>query len=155
MELVITMLNGTSRTLKVNPHDTVGSLKTRIQGQLGVPVSRQKLVFNNGQSTPLNDDSRPLSSYNMLSGSRVSLLVTEPTTIQVFLKNDRGISSTYKVTPEETVEDFKKRVQEREGVPADQQRLCYQSRQMDTGKLADYNVKDLSTIDLMLRLRGG
>ncbi|KAM4577816.1 polyubiquitin-like [Fundulus diaphanus] len=155
MELVITMLNGTSRTLKVNPHDTVGSLKTCIQGQLGVPVSKQKLVFNNGQSTPLNDDSRALSSYNLHSGSRVSLLVTEPATIQVFLKNEKGTNSTYKVTTEETVEDFKKRVQEREGVPANQQRLIHESREMDAGKLADYNVRELSTIYLMLRLRGG
>ncbi|XP_047236934.1 polyubiquitin-like [Girardinichthys multiradiatus] len=155
MEIVITMLNGTSRTLTVNPHDTVGSLKMRIQEQLGFSTATQKLVFSNGINTPLNDDSKTLSFYNLQQGSRVSLLIAQPPTFQVFLKNEKGTNSTYDVKPDETVEIFKRRVQEREGVPVDQQRLIHESREMQGGKLTDYNVRELSTIFLTLRLRGG
>ncbi|KAM4745422.1 ubiquitin-like protein ISG15 [Anableps anableps] len=155
MDLVITMLDGTSRTLKVNPHDTVGSLKMRIHQQLGVSVARQKLIFSNGSTTLLNDDSRTLSSYNLESGSRVSLLVTQPSTIQVFLKNEKGKNSTYDITPDETVENFRRKVEAREGIPANQQRLIHEGREMQTGRLSDYNVREQSTIFLTLRLRGG
>ncbi|XP_032434849.1 ubiquitin-like protein ISG15 isoform X2 [Xiphophorus hellerii] len=155
MDIVIRMLDGTSRTLKVNPHDTVGSLKILIQQELGVPAARQKLIFRNGSSTPLNDDSRTLSSYNIEPGSQVSLLVTQPSTFQVFLKNETGKNTTYDVTPDETVEGFKRRVEKRQGVPANQQRLIHEGREMQTGKLSDYNVKEHSTIFLTLRLRGG
>ncbi|XP_038145924.1 polyubiquitin-like [Cyprinodon tularosa] len=155
MDIVIVMLNGTSRTLRVNPNDTVGDLKERIQNEMGCLVSTQKLVFTNGQSTNLNDDSRTLRSYNMQSGSQVSLLITQPSTFQVFLQNEKGKTSTYDITGDETVENFKRRVQEREGVPANQQRLIHEGREMQGGKLTDYNVRELSTIFMTLRLRGG
>lgn len=155
MDINIVMLDGTSHSLRVNPQDTVGSLKTRIQDKLGVPPQRQKLVFVNGQRTPLSDDSKPVSWYGLQSGSQVSLLVTQPATIQVFLRNEKGQMSTYDIKPDETVSDFKTKVQCREGVQVSQQRLLHQSREMMGGRLSDYNVKELSTIDLMLRLRGG
>ncbi|XP_008416907.1 ubiquitin-like protein ISG15 [Poecilia reticulata] len=155
MDIVIKMLDGTSHTLKVNPHDTVGSLKMLIQQKLGVPAARQKLIFRNGSSTPLNDDSRTLSSYNIEQGSQVSLLITQPSTFQVFLKNEKGTNSTYEITHDETVDNFRRRVEKREGVPANQQRLIHEGREMQSGKLSDYNVKEHSTIFLTLRLRGG
>lgn len=156
MDIFITMLNGTSHPLKVSPDETVGSLKKRIEQQINVSTARQKLIFTNGSNTPLNDDSKPLSFYNLQSGSRVNLLVTQPSTFQVFLKNDKGTTSTYDITKEETVDSFKKRVQEREGVPENQQRLNHEGKEMQSGyKLSDYKVRELSTIFLMLRLRGG
>ncbi|XP_036955431.1 polyubiquitin-like [Acanthopagrus latus] len=155
MEIIIIMLNGASHRLTVNPQDTVSSLKGLIQTKLGVPVQEQKLVFVNGQRTPLNDDSKPLSWYGLQSGSQVSLLITQPPPFQVFLKNEKGKSTTYDITPEETVDHFKARVEQREGVPVSQQRLLHQSREMTRGRLTDYNVTNHSTIDLMLRLRGG
>ncbi|XP_028434404.1 ubiquitin-like protein ISG15 [Perca flavescens] len=154
MDITICML-GTSHTLRVDPEHTVGSLKILIQDKLGVPSATQKLVFVNGMNTDLSDDSRPLSSYGLRSGARVSLLVTQPATIQVFLRNEKGKTSTYDITPDETVKHFRSRVESREGTPASQQRLIHQGREMNEGRLADYNVVALSTIDLSLRLRGG
>lgn len=156
MDIIIIMMNGTSHSLRVNPQDTVGSLKTRIQEKLGVPSQRQKLVFVNGQRTHLSDDSQPVCSYGLQSGSQVSLLVTQPPTIQVFLRNEKGKTSTYDIKPDETVSGFKTKVQYREGVQVSQQRLLHESREMMDGNLlSDYNVREMSTIDLMLRLRGG
>ncbi|KAJ4941960.1 hypothetical protein JOQ06_011831 [Pogonophryne albipinna] len=155
IDLTISLMNGSSHILRVRPHDTVGSLKILIQQKLGFSCESQKLVFENGCSTTLNNDSATLESYGLHSGARVNLLVTTPAIIQVFLKNEKGVNSTYDIKPDETVSHFKSRVHAREGVPVDQQRLTHESREMNEGKLSDYNVRANSTIFLMLRLRGG
>ncbi|XP_068559960.1 polyubiquitin-like [Cebidichthys violaceus] len=157
MDISIIMLNGTSHKMSVDPQDTVGSLKTRIQQELGVPSETQRLVFINGANTPLSDDSRPVSYYGVGPGASVSLLVIQPAPVQVFLKNEKGKMSTYDITPDETVGHFKSRVQCREKIPESQQRLIHQGREMtETGsRLSDYNVQAMSTIVLSLRLRGG
>lgn len=155
MDITIVMLDGTSHILRVNPQDTVGSLKLRIQDKLGVPPYKQRLILVNGQKIPLNDDSKMVSYYSLQPGSRVSLLITQPATFQVFLRNEKGQMSTYDVSPEETVANFKTKVESGEGVPASQQRLIHESREMTGGKLSDYNVRELSTINLTFRLRGG
>ncbi|XP_040897280.1 ubiquitin-like protein ISG15 [Toxotes jaculatrix] len=155
MDIIIIMLGETHR-MRVHPQDTVGYLKKVIQEKLGVPTQRQKLAIVNGQRTDLSDDSKSVSYYGLESGSTVSLLVTQPpATIQVFVRNDKGQISTYDIKPDETVSDFKTKVQCREGVAASQQRLVFQGREMNGGKLSDYKVEALSTIDLLLRLRGG
>ncbi|XP_020505409.1 polyubiquitin-like [Labrus bergylta] len=153
MEITIVMLSGESHNFLVNPNDTVGALKKLIQDKLGVSSERQRLVYDNGHRTFLNDDSMPVSAYGLQNGSRVSLIVTG--SFQVFLRNEKGKSSTYDVTSEETVSDFKAKVQTREGVAVSQQRLVFQGREMASGKLSDYCVKEHSTIDMMMRLRGG
>ncbi|XP_062273739.1 polyubiquitin-B-like isoform X1 [Scomber scombrus] len=161
MDIIITMLDGTSLNLRVRPTDTVGYLKTLIQKNTGFAPEIQKLTFVNGQTVILNDNNRSISSYGLHSGCQVSLLLTQPpqppqpATIQVFLRNEKGKVSTYDIRPDVTVSDFKLKVEAREGVPVSQQRLNHQGREMSQGKLADYNVEALSTIDMTLRLRGG
>ncbi|TWW60397.1 ubiquitin-like protein ISG15 [Takifugu flavidus] len=157
MDITVIMMDGTSCSLRVNPQDTVGSLKAKIHTVLGVDPARQRLVLLIGdQKKTLSDDSLSLGSCGLQSGSVISLLLTEPTTIQVFLKKQDGNVNTYKIKPDETVTAFKQQVQAREGVQASQQRLLHESREMmDGGRLSDYNVKALSTIVLMLHLRGG
>ncbi|XP_035021878.2 polyubiquitin-like [Hippoglossus stenolepis] len=161
MDLIITMMNGKTVTLRVNPQDTVGSLKQVLQQKMEVPVHGQRLVFDNGQRTDLSDDLRTVGSYGLHAGSRLSLLVIEPSppsppaTFQVLLRNEKNVLTPYDITSDETVSDFKRRVQCKEGVAVTQQRLVYQSREMTSGKLSDYNVQGLSTIELLMRLRGG
>ena len=156
MELKITMLNGEWKSLVVQPGATVGSLKALISQQFGVATHRQRLSYNNGQRLSLDDDSTPLSSYGLESGSQVCMVVTEPVPIQVFLKNEKGMTSPYEIAPGETVQELKRKVHSKEGVPVDQQRLIHEGKQMDDGrKLDDYNVRSGSTIHLTLRLRGG
>lgn len=156
MDVKVVMLSGASATLTVNPQDTVGSLKNRIQEKMMVARHQQSLVVDNGQRRPLSDDSKPLSFYGVHSGSLLTLLVTQRTTIQVFLRNEKGRTNTYDVKPDETVHGFKEMVKCREGVEVSQQRLLHESKEMENHlRLSDYNVTDNSTIYLMFRLRGG
>lgn len=155
MELIIRMLNGTTHTLSVQPQDTVGSLKQVISQIFDVLPHNQRLIIENGHRTTLNDNTLRLCDCGLQSGSQLSLLVIQRTTIQVFLKNEKGQTTTYDISPDETVSGFKDKVQAREGVQASQQRLIHEGKEMNEGKLADYNVQEHSTIFLTFRLRGG
>ncbi|KAK5932782.1 hypothetical protein CgunFtcFv8_004460 [Champsocephalus gunnari] len=158
MDITISLLKGEPHILRVHPHDTVGSLKILIQQKLGIACETQKLVFVNGSSTTLNNDSATLESYSLRSGAKLSLLVTPVTPvapIQVFFQNDKGVNTTYDIKPDETVSHFKSRVEAREGVAVSQQRLLHEGKEMNEGKLSNYKIRANSTIFQTLRLRGG
>ncbi|MBN3316675.1 UBIQP protein, partial [Atractosteus spatula] len=157
MELTIKFIGGTTFYLSVNPGVTVGELKQMIAHRANVLHSKQRLSVQNGSRRDLDDDTKTLSAYGLRSGDVVAVLViAEPRPFQIFLKNDKGHTHTYDVTPDMTVNEFKYKVQEVERVPVDQQRLIFEGKQMEDGKTLEYyNIMPESTIFLALRLRGG
>ncbi|XP_062890480.1 polyubiquitin-like [Mobula hypostoma] len=155
MRLQVRFITGDGFELDVDPSIQVSTLKMKIQEKTNVPISQQRLMVQNGQSVEMQDD-RSLSYYNLNPSPTVMLLVRKEESMQIFLLNDKGKTTTYDVMPSESVQKFKERVHRQEGVRPDQQRLVYEGKQLEDGRLlSDYNIRPLTTISLLLRLRGG
>ena len=77
--------------------------------------------------------------------------------MQVFVKTLTGKTISIECEPDESIESLKAKIMEKEGIPPDQQRIIFDGKELKANmkSLSDYDIEDDSTIQLVLRLRGG
>jgi len=143
MQVFVKTVTGKVMPLTVEPSDTIESVKVKVAAEEGSPVGKQVFIF--GHKT-LEDD-KTLSDYDIANESTIFMTLRLRSVLKLSIQTPAGQIVRVDAAAGELVEYVKAKIQEKEGIPADEQKLIYNGKQLENGKtLASYEITQNSTL---------
>ena len=151
LQLFIKTLNGDTITIQANSTDKILTVKEKIQKkQDNLLPSHQRLIYGGKQ---LEDD-KTLMDYNIQSEATLHLVVRLKGGQTIYVKTLMGNVFTFEFDENQTLAEVKKKIEETENIPVNEQRLFFNNKQLaDNKTLKEYKIEEEDTIQLVLRKR--
>ena len=143
-------------SFEVKPDFTVKLLKEKIKEKLNIELNEQTLLFKGG----ILKDNISLFQYDIQEGNVLTLFtylpikVEESELLHLTIKTLTGKEIPLTVDPSLTIQKLKCEIQDKEGIPPEQQRIIFAGAQLeDSRTLASYNIKTGSNFNLIPRAK--
>jgi ubiquitin C len=158
MQIFIKSLIGRTITLEVEPNEKIAQIKDRLSGKEGIPGGQTLGFVYVGKRL---EDDRTLADYNITKESTIQVVLVlrgggSGGGMQIFVKTLTARSITLEVDSNDTIEQVKMKLADKDGIPANEQRLIFGAKPLEDGcTLAEYNITKESTLHQVLKLCGG
>ena len=139
--VTVNTMDGKEIKVMVDPTDTIKAIKKQLEKDSDIPADNQKL-FMGGKE--LADDNKSAKDYGIKEGSKLDL---EPKSINVVVEMPDGKKHEIEVTPSDTKDSIKSKIEAKNGMAAPRQVIKFNGKELPDGKtVKDMGIRDGSDI---------